>query len=379
MTELLLRPADRGRAREDFIALPRRLYAGRPGFVPPLHSERRAALSPRKNPYFQHAEVRLWVAYRGGVPVGRISAQVDSLFRGRHDAEAGHFGFLDAVDEAAVFAALTGAAESWLAERGMRRALGPFSLSINEECGLLVEGFESRSVMMMAYHPPYAAPHLEALGYRKAKDLLAYDYDIAASPEIDRSGYLERVPGKDRVRVRTLDMRRYDADIRLILRIFNDAWSGNWGFVPMTEAEIAHAARSLRLLIRPDYVWIAEIDGEPAAMIVCLPNLNEMIADLDGRLFPFNWVRLLWRLKHWRPKSARVLLFGVRARWRGSALGAGLVVTLLARLREAGLRQGVAHAELSWILEDNSQVRRVIEAVGGRPYKTYRLFEKALA
>lgn len=364
---------------DEFIRLPHRLYRGHAAYVAPLTMERRESLSAAKNPYFRHARTRFWLACRGSTPVGRISAQVDELSLARHGATLGHFGLLEAEDDPAILRALTGAAEGWLRAQGMDRVRGPFNLSINEECGLLVDGFDARPVMMMGYQPPYLGRRLEEQGYAKAKDLLAYDYDIAGAKPIDPRGILKRVTTDGRVRVRPIDMKRYRADLGLILDVFNDAWSENWGFLPFTEDEIVHAAASMKPLIRPDLVWIAEVDGEAAAMIVCLPNLNEAIADLGGSLLPFGWAKLLWRLKVGGVRSCRVPLFGVRKRHHRTPLGAALVLLMLEALRNSAAKAGFRHAELSWILEDNRAIRQVIEGIGARPYKTYRIYEKALA
>jgi hypothetical protein len=364
-------------ALDRFIDLPRQLYSGQPGFVAPLAMERRDALGP-KNPYFRHARAQYWLALRGERPVGRISAQVDELSLARHGPTLGHFGLIDAEDDPAVFALLTGAAEGWLKAQGMDRVRGPFNLSVNEECGLLVEGFEGRSMLMMGYVPPYAGRRIEEQGYAKARDLIAFDYDLAVTKRIDPRG-LKRVAGNTRINIRPLDMKNYRRDLALILDVFNDAWSENWGFVPFTEDEIVHAASSMRPLIIPRMVWLAEVDGQIAGMIVALPNLNDAIADLDGSLLPFGWAKLLWRLKVRGVRTARVPLFGVRRRYHRTPLGAALAGLLLQALRDNGVRHGFTHAELSWILEDNVAVRRVIEGVGGRRYKTYRIYEKALA
>lgn len=376
---LHLVPVDGAAALDRFITLPNRIYRDHPAYVAPLTLERRDSLSEKKNPYFRHARTRYWLACRGETAIGRISAQLDDLSLVRHDKALGHFGLVDGVDDPAVFRLLTGAAEDWLRAEGMRRVRGPFNLSINEECGLLVDGFDARSVMMMGYAPRYAGRRLEEQGYAKAKDLVAYDYDIAGAKPIDPKGLVKRVTADGRVRVRPLDMKRYRADLSLILEVFNDAWSENWGFVPFTEEEIVHAAASMKPLIRPDLVWIAEVDGEVAAMIVCLPNLNEAIADLDGRLLPFGWAKLLWRLKVSGVKSCRVPLFGVRRRYHRTPLGAALVLLLLQTLRASAAKAGFVHAELSWILEDNAAIRQVLEGIGARVYKTYRIYEKALA
>lgn len=376
--ELVVAPVADRRGLADFIRVPWHVYADDPNWVPPLVAERREHLGP-KNPYFRHAEARYWTAYRGGRPVGRISAQVDRLFQERHGAETGHFGLFEAPDDGEVVAALLEAAEAWLRERGVRRALGPFSLSINDECGLLVEGFDRPPMLLMGHARPHYDARLVEHGYAKAKDLLAYAYDTSSPlPETVRR-VLEQAGRAGDVRLRPLRAGRLREELAVIVDIFNDAWSENWGFVPMTEAEVDHMARSLKPLIREEFVAIAELAGEPAAMVVALPNLNEAIADLDGRLVPFGLARLLWRLKVRGLASARVALMGVRRRHRDSLMGSALAFMLIDHIREAGLRAGVRRVELSWVLEDNAGMRRVIEAVGGRHAKTYRIYEKALA
>ena len=362
-----------------FIRLPARLYDGWKGFVAPLVMERRDVLRQDRNPYFHHGTAQYWLAWRGDRPVGRISAQVDQLYLERHGKDAGHFGFLDAEDDPEVFHALVSAAEQWLTARGMRRLLGPFNLSSNEECGLLIDGFEATPMMMMGFSPPYAAQHLSALGFRKAKDLVAYDLRIPdpSPPAIARVA--AKLGSTNRVIVRPLDMSRYDAELTTVIDIFNDAWSENWGFIPFTEAEMRHVARSMRPLIRPDFVWLGEADGEMASMVVCLPNLNEAIAGLGGEILPFGWAKLLWRLKVTGVKTGRVLLLGVRKRHHRTAIGTVLLYGVLERLRASMLRGGLRNIELSWILEDNLAIRRVVEDLGAQVYKTYRIYEKEIA
>ncbi|MEX0808015.1 MAG: dATP pyrophosphohydrolase [Dongiaceae bacterium] len=372
-------PAQSNPARRDFLKLPLTLYACAPGYAPGLLMERRAAIDPARNPFFEHAEAAFWVAYRGDKPVGRISAQVDRLARERYGADLGHFGYLDAIDDPAVFAALFATAEDWLRARGTKRVQGPFSLSINEETGLLVDGFDTRPMLMMSYHPSFARAHVEARGYAKAKDVIAYDYDVTQTLPIDSMRLIERAKADLDIRLRPLDMRRYNEDLRIILDIFNDAWADNWGFIPMTEAEVAHTAHEMRQIIVPDLVWIAEIDGEPVSMIVCLPNLLEATADLRGSLLPFGWAKLLWRLKVRGLHTGRVPLFGLRRRYHRSPYGAAVIFMLLDALRRSGVARGIRSAELSWILEDNWAIRSIIERLGGRPYKTYRVFENTLA
>ncbi len=357
-----------------FIKLPARLYAGDPAFVAPLVMERREALSPTKNPYFAHAETQFWLARRDGRDVGRISAQIDRLVT---DPDVGHFGMIVAEDDAEVFAALFAAAEGWLRARGKRRIMGPFNLSINEETGLLIDGFDAPPVMLMGHDPRYAGPRIEALGYAKAKDLIAYMYDIdhelpaAARRKIDSRKATA-------LTVRRLDMQRYREEFDTVTAIFNDAWSQNWGFIAFTEAEIAHMAKSLKMLIDPNCVAIVEMNGEAIGFGIALPNLNELIADFGGNLLPFNWIKLMYRLRR-GARTARVPLMGIRRSCSTSFAG-GLAPFLVIDALRKGLRaKGVKQVELSWILEDNRPMRHVIEALGANPYKTYRVYEKTLA
>lgn len=361
-----------------FIALPKQLYRGQPGYVAPLDIERAEALDPRKNPYFEHAEVQLFLAWRDGKPVGRISAQICHLYQKQYGDQTGHFGFIDAIDDPAVFAALTTAAEDWLRKRGMTRILGPLSFSTNEETGLLINGFNSLPMLMMAYHAPYTGHRLDDCFYVKAKDVIAYDLAMDAYRALGSKRSLEKTAEGGRVTVRPLDMKNYHRDLSVALDIFNDAWSDNWGMIPFTKGEIEAAAKGLKPLIDPKLVSIAEVDGEPAGMLVCVPNLLEAVADLNGALLPFGWLKLIWRLKFGQLKTARVPLMGIRKKYHGSFLGASLLPMMFGSIREHFLARGLERVELSWILEDNMPMRRVCEGVGGRAYKTYRIYEKSL-
>ncbi len=363
-----------------FIAVPAAIYADDPNWIAPLWIERRAHLDRSANPFFRHAEAAFWIAERDGRPVGRISAQIDRMALQQYGAPIGHFGLLEAEDDPELFAALLDTAEDWLRARGMRRIRGPLSLSINDEVGLLVDGFDTPPALMMGHARPYYAARLSERGYDKAKDVLAYDFPLDRNPLPGPTRRLvTRLDENGRIVVRPLRMRAFADELRAVLAVFNDAWSGNWGFVPMTEAEIDKLARDMKPLLREDFVWIAEVDGEAAAFGVALPNLNEAIADLGGRLLPFGWAKLLWRLKAGRIRSARLPLMGVRRRWHGTPLGAALAFAVIERLHTAFARRGFRRAELSWILEDNVPMRRILEMLGAVPYKTYRLFEKDLA
>jgi len=363
-------PAEMGR----FIRLPAALYGSDPNFVPPLLLEREEALSPKKNPYFQHAEAKFWLARRDGRDVGRISAQIDRLVK---DPQVGHFGMLVVEDDPEAIGALFAAAEGWLRERGKTRVLGPFNLSINEESGLLVDGFDTPPMLLMNHDPRYLGGRIEAQGYAKAKDLFAYIVDTQSSlPDSAQRFIAKRMPKN--MTVRNLDTKRYREEFDTVTAIFNDAWSRNWGFLPFTEAEIAHMAKSMKPLVRPEYVVIVEVDRRPIGFGIALPNLNELIADFDGRLLPFNWAKLLWRLKR-GPKTARVPLMGIRRTYSGGLIGGLAPFLIVDALRKALGKNGVREVEMSWILEDNRPMRHIIESLGSRAYKTYRVYEKRIA
>ena len=294
-----------------FVRLPLRLNAGDPAWSPPLLMERREALDPKVNPFFKHAEAAFWLVVRDGVDVGRISAQIDALSPPNPEGRTGNFGLIAAEDDPAVFSTLLATAEAWLRERGCVIAAGPFNLSINEEVGLLVDGFHTPPMLMMGHDPPYAGPRIEEQGYAKLKDVYAYICDTATDIPKAARARIERSTPRG-VRLRMLNLKDYDADVRRLTEIFNDSWAGNWGFAPLTEAETQHLGKSLKLLINPRLLWFAEIDGEPAGFGVTLPNLNEAIRDLNGALFPFGIVKLLWRLKVKGLKTGRVPLMGVK-------------------------------------------------------------------
>lgn len=365
---------------ETFLRVPWRIYAEDPQWVPPLLLERRQHLSPKHNPWFEHAEARLWIAWCDGAPVGRISAQLDRLRLEQHRDEAGTFGFLEAIDHSEVFSALFNAAEDWLRSKGLRRAFGPFSLSINDDSGLLVDGFDRPPSMMMGHARPWYGPRVEEQGYSKARDLLAYWVDMTQPFPDSLKRLIASGIGDSRVTFRPMDFSRYTEELRLIVDIFNDAWRDNWGFVPMTEGEVRHLAKSLRPLIKPEWVYIGEVEGEAAAFAVTLPNVNEAIADLNGRLLPFGLAKLLWRIKVRGTTSGRMPLMGVRKHHQGGVLGAALALGVIERAYEYHRARGrVTGAELSWVLENNRPMRRLIERLAPQAYKTYRVYQKELS
>jgi hypothetical protein len=358
-----------------FIELPQRIYAADPVWIAPLAFMQREQLSP-KNHFFEHARWRAWLAMRDGRPVGRITAQIDELHLQQHGDAAGYFGMLEAEEDVAIFAALLAAAQQWLRSEGMRQVRGPFNLHINEEVGLLVEGFDTPPYVLMGHARPWYGPALESLGYAGVKDLLAYH----VRPDFEAPRVMVRLAERvsDRVKVRTVRRKQLLDDAAIMLDIFNDAWQNNWGFVPLAEADWIETVKTLTMLMPDDYIQIAEYDGEPVAFIVALPNLNEAARDLKGKLLPFGWAKLLWRLKVSHPKTARVPLMGVRLSFQHSRLGPTLAFMVIDAIRKALHQRGVKDVEMGWILENNDGMRNIIETIGGEAYKRYRVYQKEL-
>jgi GNAT superfamily N-acetyltransferase len=283
---------------------------------------------------------------------------------------------VEAEQEAGVFQALFQTAEKWLQAQGMMKVRGPFNLSINQECGLLVDGFDSPPMIMMGHARPYYHRYIEENAYEKAQDLLAYRIGIHITFPPGVSLFLKKA--KTSMRIRPLRRKHLNEDLAIIKDIYEEAWSENWGFLPFTNAEFSEIGQQLKLLVEDDFVQIAEIDGEPTAMLVAFPNLHEVIQDLNGRLFPWGWLKILWRLKGSYPRSGRVALMGVRKRFQSTPMGAAMAYGLIEAVREAGLRKNIQQIETSWILEDNKRMRHILESLGAEPYKTYRIYEKKL-
>lgn len=369
------------RGKEDlraFLDVPFAIYADDPNWVAPLYVERLEHLDPKRNPYFRHAEAELFLAFRNDKPVGRISAQLCRLRSELHADGVGQFGFLESDDDPAVFAALFDAAGAWLKQRGATTIQGPFSFSINDETGLLIEGFETPPTVLMGHARPYYGQRIEEAGFAKAKDVIAYD--LFAAPEIPRalkSAYDKALSDKD-VTLRPLDKKQLLKELRTVVSIANDAWSENWGFVPWTEEEMTALANNLKYLVSGDYIAIAEYKGEPAAMAITLPNINDWLTGLRGRLLPFGWAKIAWSLYARPPQAVRMPLMGLRRKFHGTPAGAVLGMAVIARVRNFHVGRGTMKGEASWILEDNMPMRRMIEAFGGRPYKTYRIYEKLI-
>lgn len=355
-----------------FVDVSYRLNRDQPHWVPPLRLTEKARLDPRKNPFFEHAEARRFIATRDGKPVGRVLAIWDQEHIVHREELVGFFGFFESENDPAIAGGLLDAASNWLRARGAERIRGPLSPSTNDQCGLLVEGFDRPPALMMPYNPPYHGTRLEELGFIPYRDLLAYDLVDEWMPVERLRRIRERRANAD-IRVRSLDFRHFAREIEIIRHIYNEAWQANWGFVPMTRTEFQHVAQDLRQVAIPDLLLIAEVSGEPVAFSVTLPDLNEAIAHVpDGRLLPFGIVRLLWHRR--KIRRARVVTLGVLPEHRRRGLEARLYLETM----ERGVARGFRSAELSWILEENEPMRRGIEALGGRLAKRYRIYEKTL-
>ncbi len=357
---------------EAFIRCPQRLYADDPAWIAPLALEQRSRFAPDSH-YASHARWQAWLARDAqGKVTGRITAQIDEL---EPQPGLGYFGMPEAVDETTL-QQLLATASGWLRDNGMRRVRGPLNLHINEEVGLLVAGFDTPPSVMMGHGRPWYGTALEAAGFAGVRDLLAY----RIRPDFDAPRVMTRLArhAAPRVTVRSLRRRQLMRDADTLLEIFNDAWADNWGFAPLDPDEWRHTVRSLAKLLPADYIQIAEVDGEPVAFIVALPNINEAIRDLDGRLLPLGWARLLWRLKVRHPRSARVPLMGVKRAFQHSRLGPALAFMVIDAVRRPLHARGVTEVEMSWILEDNHGMRNIIETIGGEAYKRYRVYEKDL-
>ncbi len=362
---------------DDFLNVVDDLYRDDPAYVRPLDMMVKGQLNPRKNPFFEHAEGAVLCAYRGGRCVGRATVQIDREHLARYRDATGFFGFFDTIDDEEVARELLARAERWLVSKGMKRARGPFSLSINEETGCLVDGFDTPPYFMMPHHKRYQGGLIEKAGYAKVKDFFAWKYTVG-NPNARVRRAVEQVKAMPEISYRTASLKTLERDVDLLVDIYNDAWSSNWGFVPYTRSEVRKMAADFRLLIVPEITCIVSIDGEPAAVALALPNLNELVRDMHGKLFPFGLPKLLWRLRVSGPKSARLILLGIRTKWRGVRKYAALSAFMYAQMNEGGKKVGIHEGELGWTLEDNGPVNAGIQLMGAKLYKTYRVYEKFL-
>jgi hypothetical protein len=376
---LQIRAVEGKAERRQFVRVPWSIYDDDEHWVPPLLLEREHHISAG-NPLFAHLKWCPFLAYRDGKPVGRISAQIDQLHLERYNDATGFFGMIEAPDDEEIFAALFKAAETWLRSEGMQRVRGPYNLSVNEECGLLVEGFDRRPAVMMGHARRYYGARVEEQGYTGAKDLLAYQADIDVKPPPVHARIMKRVmrEGGERIKMRSIRTRDLNNELDTMREIFNDAWSDNWGFVPFTEAEFRELGFVLNQIVHPDMVKIIDIDDEPVAFMVVLPDVNEILHGMNGRLFPIGWAKLLWKLKVSYPRAARVPLMGVRKKYQNTIFGPGLAMMLIYGCQPGCLKKGLRDVEMSWVLEDNKPMRGILVAMGGEIAKRYRIYEKSL-
>jgi hypothetical protein len=384
--EIEIAPVSGKADREAFVDLAYRLHADDPNFVPELRGNEIKKYTPGKNPFFEHARCQLFLARRGGAVVGRISAHIDELALAQPADQGmgpgtGNWGALEAVD-AAVADQLIYAAEDWLRQEGMTRVLAPLTLSIWEQPGLLVKGHDHPPMVMMGHNGPEQRDWIEARGYVPAKTLRTFDLDITQ----DFPPLIQRIVASGeknaRIRVRQVDLKHYDRDVGIICAILNDAWSDNWGFVPFTEAEVAHTARELKPLVRPDLIRIAEYDGEPVAFMMTLPDLNGIQKQVNGpRGKPslLGWVRLLLWLRKPRPADMRVPLMGVVKRLQSSRMASQLAFMMIEYIRRAAISDYLGkRGEIGWILEDNQGMNAIAEAIDSRVNREYVIYRKDL-
>ncbi|MBN8844521.1 MAG: N-acetyltransferase [Sphingomonadales bacterium] len=369
--------------KREFIELAFRLNRGDPAWVPPLKGEAFDLLTPGKNPWFEHGKAQLFLARRNGRTVGRISAHIDALAIEQPVEQGmgpgtGNWGLLEAED-AEVTHALFVAAEDWLRSQGMHRSLGPLSISIWDEPGLLIEGFERSPTIMLGHNSPLYRGWVEAEGYTPVKKLQNFSVHILDGfpPLVNR--IVAAGEKNDRIRIRKVDKKRFDAEARLIMGILNDAWSDNWGFVPLTDSEIAFIGKKLKDIVFEDLIRIAEVDGEAVAFMIVLPNINEKLIDMDGALFPFNWARLLWWLRKPRSKRLRVPLMGVVKKLQNSRMASTLAFMMIEYIRRDGIAEyGAEEGDIGWVLDDNQGMNAVAEAINASVNRVYQIYDKPL-
>lgn len=367
--EIDIRVVEGERDLHRFVLFPWQIYSGDPNWVPPLIGETKKMLNPSKHPFFLHADVALFLAWRSGKPVGRIAAIVNRNHNLIADEKTGFFGFFESVDDPVVAGTLLETASRWVADRGMDRLRGPASFSTNEECAMLVDGFDSPPCVMMPYNPRYYPALLEGAGFVKAKDIYAFFLETNEIPDrILRIA--DEIARRENVIVRSLDMRRFSSEVDRFRILYNNAWEKNWGFVPMTDEEIAHMAVSLKPVVDPDFIIFLEKEGQTIGCALALPDVNQALRHVNGRLFPFGLLKILYHAR--RIRRIRVLALGLLREHRGK----GLDILLYLQLFKNGFRKSYHQGEFSWVLEDNIAMCRPLERIGAKLYKTYRFYER---
>ncbi len=358
----------------EFVRFPWKVYQGNPHWVPPLRSDVEFLLSEKKNPFFHHAEAACFLARKNGETVGRIAAIIDRNHIKFHNEQAGFFGFFECLPDCDVARKILDTAAKWLKERDIEIMRGPMNPSTNDECGFLLEGFDSPPMIMMTYTPAYYLDYMERCGLTKAKDLYAYIAvlsDVAAGERLEKlaAAVKARVPG---LTVRPANMRQFPHEVEAVQEIYNSAWSHNWGFVPKTDAETENLAKRLKPLIVPELMIMAEVNGKPAAFFVAVPDYNQVLGRINGVLGPLGIAKFLWYSR--KISAIRVMAMGVSEEFRKR----GIEGLLYLESFKAAVKKGYERAEMSWILEDNVLMQRGCELMGGKLYKKYRLYEKKI-
>ncbi|TPG14455.1 N-acetyltransferase [Sphingomonas oligophenolica] len=382
-TTLTIRPVTTKKDRKTFVDLPFRLYRDDPHWVPPLKGEALGLITPEKNGWFSHAKAQLFLADEDGCVVGRISAHIDTLALTMPAVQGfgpgvGQWGLMDAERED-IFQALLARAEEWLRAEGMTRALGPISMSIWEEPGLLIEGHDHAPTIMMGHHKPEYRGWIEAAGYAPIKQLMTYELDITQEfpPLVKR--IIKSGENNPRIVVREVSKKKFEEEAAIILAILNDAWSDNWGFVPLTPPEIKDVGVKLKPIVFNDLIRIAELDGRPVAFMITLPDLNEAIAPLNGSLLPFGWAKLLLWLRKPKARTMRVPLMGVVKELQSSRMAGQLAFMMIEYIKRASVEKyGASRGEIGWILDDNQGMRSIAETIDSRINKVYQVYGKDL-
>ncbi|MFT8931851.1 MAG: hypothetical protein ABF976_09690 [Acetobacter syzygii] len=376
-TQITVSPVSGSRQLALFIKLPRMLYDGLPGYVPPLDMEERDMLSPRKAPFFEHGFACYFLAWRNGKPIGRISAQIDSFVLHQPGPRTGFFGALDTTEPKCI-PLLLDAATVWLKKRGIERIRGPWTLNSNGQSGVMIEGQNEIPMIGTPWHPATIAPALEQAGFHKAVDLLSYRMETG--PQAEQAN---QIPANLRQRLGNITMRglrlkHIDEDAEILREIYNDAWDGTWGNVPLTSNEVQSLLKALKPILRPAQYVLAEVEGEPAAIALVVPNMFDVSKDLGGAPTPLGWLKLGSRILKHDFHSARVVLLGVRKKYLGTALRAMLPVLIIDELMQRGHELPYRTIELGWVLETHEGLRKLIERIAPTPYKRHRMFEKIL-
>ncbi|HET6537452.1 MAG TPA: N-acetyltransferase [Sphingopyxis sp.] len=369
--------------KREFVELAYRLNSSDPYWVPPLRAEVYDLLTPGKNPWFGHGQAQLFLARRDGRVVGRISAHIDTLALAQPAEQGmgpgtGNFGMFEAEDEATAHA-LFAAAEQWLRDQGMTRVLGPLSLSIWDEPGLLIEGFDQRPTIMLGHNARHYQDWIESANFLPVKQMFNYGVEITEGFPAIVNRIVAAGDKNSRIKIRRVNKKNFDAEARIIMTILNDAWAENWGFVPLSDAEIAHVGKKLKPLVHEDLIRISEVDGEPVAFMIVLPDINEKLIDMGGSLWPFNWAKLLWWLRKPRSRTLRVPLMGVVKTLQNSRMASTLAFMMIEYIRRDGVTTFEAsRGDIGWVLEDNQGMKAVAEVIDAKINRVYQLYAKSL-